>query len=201
MTRSCRRWFWVLGAVLAATLAVAIVIIARLRDPEPSLIQADAISGMTLAYQDEENAIPPGATWCPDLGGGRYVRRSPVKGSVFHGDGEWAGAMIVNPSVNGRDAAAIIAAMESAAAWCSEHRDPSLPGNEIEPWAGLPEGAVGWHLTRRRGGWGEIAAIPLDADRVVLVGIDSLDGDVPIDIRDLLALALEGAEQFPADAG
>jgi hypothetical protein len=157
---------------------------------------------MTLAYQNGENGIPPGAVWCPDLGGGRYVWRTQVTGSVFHGGGVRAGAMIVTPSPDGQDSAAIIAAIEYQADSCTRGVESSPLGDEIEPLAGLPEGAVGWHLTERYGGWGEIAAIPLDADRVVLAGIESRGGaDSPVDIRDLLALALEGAEQLPADAG
>jgi hypothetical protein len=34
-------------------------------------------------------------------------------------------------------------------------------------------------------------------DRVLVVGVESSSDDAPIDVRDLLALALEGAEQFP----
>jgi hypothetical protein len=201
MTRSCRRWFWALGALLVVVLAAVAVVVVRGRDAEPSLIRADAVPGMTLAYQNGQNGIPPGAMWCPDLGGGRYVR-SPVTGSVFRGGGVRAGAMIVNPSPRGWDSAAIIAAIEYQAASCIRSVDPGQVRPNIEPLDGLPEGAVGWHLESQYEGWGEIAAIPLDADRVVLAGIESRGGaDSPVDIRDLLTLALEGAEQLPADAG
>jgi hypothetical protein len=105
--------------------------------------------------------------------------------------------MLLSPSVNGRDAAAIIEALEAGAAACARRLEPGTTRQSIEPLVGLHDGAVGWHTTRQYEGWGEIAAIPLDVDRVLVVGVESSSDDAPIDVRDLLALALEGAEQFP----
>jgi hypothetical protein len=201
-TQVRRRWFWLSALVLVALLAVTAVVVVRGRDRPPSLVPADAIPGMTLERQDEMYAYAPGSTWCSDIAPGRFVW-SPVTGSRFDGDGVAAGAMFLNLSVRGRDSAAIIGALEAGAAACALRLVPGQNRQTIEPLAGLPEGAVGWRTTReRRSWWGEIAAIPWDEDRVLVVGIESYrGGDVPIDVRDLLAMALEGAEQFPADAG
>jgi hypothetical protein len=45
---------------------------------------------------------------------------------------------------------------------------------------------------------GEYVLLPLDASRVLAVGAETTSDDAPIDLDDLIAAALQGAEQFPA---
>jgi hypothetical protein len=92
----------------------------------------------------------------------------------------------------------LIDRMEQDAALCAqtagEHPDNH---QSIEPLTGLGDGAVGWR-TRDLDVRGEYVVIPLPDGRLLAVGSTTTADDAPIDVRDLLALAAQGAEQFPA---
>lgn len=73
------------------------------------------------------------------------------------------------------------------------------PETSLEPLTGLDDGAVGWRTYDGPRVWGEYAVIPLDETHLLAVGFETDKPEPPIEINELIRLALEGVERVGLD--
>lgn len=162
------------------------------------LLDEDDFQGVTETLQSKRYAVAPGWTWCEDLNptwfsGGKF----PVSWFSF-GDPVQAGAAVLDRSADGVTAEELAGWFEDKAGLCAEELERGEEeGRSIEALSGLDAGSVGWRTETIAGEWGEYVLIPLDEWRLLAVGFSTDQQEPPVDLDELVALATEGAEQFP----
>jgi hypothetical protein len=172
---------------------------------DPVQLPDDLVDGAVSVAQNTSGSYAFGPTWCDTIlarwwvGAERQAASRPeVISSLFrfedHGS---VGATILDLSYDGTSAQDILDEVGDRAETCLTS-DALDRGYAFEPLSGLPDGAVGWSSATTAGMRGEYVLLPLDASRVLAVGAETTSDDAPIDLDDLIAAALQGAEQFPA---
>lgn len=168
--------------------------------PEPVLLDATDLPGAEVAEQNRWAGGAPGWTWCADLAPNLYTDGGAVSTGVSFGDAGDAGAVIIDRSTDGATAQYFVEQMEAAAAGCGE-AEATGRGFVIEPLSGLDDGEVGWRTRTPDDEWGEYVLVPLDTWRLLAVGVATSEEQPPIALDELVSLARQGAEQFPARYG
>lgn len=182
----------------AAALCAALAITACSNDPV--LVDGSGLPGVDVTEQNRSLGSAPGWTWCEELAPNLYTAtRAPSTGLAFDDGGE-AGAVVIDRSRDGATADYFVERLGEAAARCADS-DLVGEGYSIEPLADLPDGQVGWRTGTPDGEWGELVLVPLDRWRVLAAGFATTEEEPPVDRDELVALAEQGAEQFPPARG
>ncbi len=177
---------------VVATLALSLAL-AGCTQPDPTLLDADDVEGVVEATHDADEATAPGWTWCSPLDPYAYFRLTPTSRLRFDGRAS-AGATIVDRSADGYSSDYLLAAFEEKAQLCVDGLN-AADGDTIEPLTGLGADTVGWRTETAEGGQGELALIRLDDARLLVVGVETDQAELPVSLDELIRLAREGAER------
>lgn len=186
------------GALRALVLTLGIGAVLAGCDASPTLLDdSDFTEAVDVTHG--RNVNPPGWTWCSlNLD----VWQNGSAGSALNfDDSAWAAATIVDGTLlpaRPRPSAEIMReASETAWACDATAEDIADTNVVIEPLDGLAEGAIGWRTRVVGGKWGEYVMVPLDPWRLLVVGFETDQEQPPVDMDELVSLAIEGAVQFP----
>jgi hypothetical protein len=183
---------------LLATVGLCVALLAGCSS-SPVLLDAEGLGDVVGVEQNSEGFYALGYTWCTGMSLGLLDPAPSYSSQITLVDGGTVGATIVDPSSQGWSTQDVVDHFQAQADQCELYvSEGSVTGSTIEPLSGLGTGVVGWRTEQEGAGWGELAVVPLDGRRALVVGISSPDDDAPITLDDLLARAQQGAEQFPA---
>lgn len=182
----------------ALTTAFALgLVLAGCSDPEPTLLDEDDFGDVVTAVHNSDDAVTRGQLWCSPLDPRVYYRTAPT--SRLKLESGSVGATIVDQSdSSGSTADEFMDSFGDSAALCADGLG-ALDGDTIEPISGLGEDGVGWRTETGEGYQGEIAFIKLDDARLLVVGIETDQAELPIELDELIRLAREGAERVGVD--
>lgn len=166
----------------------------------PVLLDGSDLDGVEETEQNRPAGGAPGWTWCADLAPNLYTDGSAVSTGLSFGDAGQAGAVIIDRSDDGATADYYLEQMTAAADACATS-EPVGRGFAIEPLTGLPDDQLGWRTATDDGEHGEYVLVRLDEWRLLAVGASSFEDTLPVDLHDLVDLAVAGAEQFPPARG
>lgn len=186
-------------ALTTATLAVALAaLLASCTSPSTLLVESD-FDGVVESAHDEDGAFAPGWTWCTELNPYGYVTGAPPTSLLTFSGRTQVGATIVDRSVDGLSAEAVLALVEERASLCVENDTAAGRGYVIEPLTGLDDDAVGWRTQTSEGERGEFAVLTLDSRRLLAVGFQTDQEQAPIELDELVRLAREGVDRVGLD--
>lgn len=177
---------------VVATLALGLALSGCTR-PDPTLLDPGDVDGVVEATHDADEATAPGWTWCSPLDPYAYFRLTPTSRLRFDGRAS-AGATIVDRTADGFSADYLLATFEEKAQLCEDGLN-AADGDTIGPLTGLGADTVGWRTETADGRQGELALIRLDDARLLVVGVETDQAELPISLADLMRLAREGAER------
>lgn len=201
----------VLVATTAAPVLALTLALAGCTDPEPTLLQESDFGDVFAAHHDPRlQTYVPGPLWCSNLQPSFFLATHDAISVISLDSGDrypWVGAMVGSDSYEMGDTDFVVDQMKTRADWCGagDEDDPdqsseSQSGWSLEPLIGLGDGAVGWRARDDdHGEWGEFAVIPLDETHLLAVGFETDKPEPPIEINELIRLALEGVERVGLD--
>lgn len=184
------------GASVAGVLGLGLVL-AGCSGPEPTLLRASDLDGVSGATHDSEEATTRGFGWCSPLDPYAYYRPAPTSRLQLDGGGT-VGATIVDQSREGYGADHLMGLFEEKAVLCVDGLG-AAGGDTIEPLTGLGADTIGWRTETGDGYQGEIAFVRLDDNRVLAVGVETDGAELPVELDDLIRLALEGVDRVGLD--
>lgn len=195
--------------VVALGVAAALVpVLAGCADRSvPTLLDKDDFPGAVEATHGTSGWNVAGQGWCGylpiDLVDGIQRNDSYSSIRLDEDGGSWAGAQLAwaGPYVPAED---VIDAIARQAQDCIDHVAEVGGRRSVEPLIGLDDGVLGWHVeeTSSHDGqtvWGEYVVIPVSPQRALMVGFQTRLDEAPVDLDELVALALEGVERFDLD--
>lgn len=182
--------------VVAAALGLALVL-ACCSDPAPTLLDESDVEGVEEATHDADEATTRGWTWCRSLDPYAYYRLTPT--SLFQlAGGATVGATLIDRTKDGVGADEMLSLFEEEADLCMDGVE-AREGDTIEPLSGLGADAVGWRTATAEGRQGELALIRLDSNRLLAVGVETDEAELPVELDELIRLAREGTERVGGD--
>lgn len=180
----------------AAVLASALVL-GACTHAAPTLLRASDFDGVVSETHDEAGQQSvPGPTWCDGLSVGNLGLPSGAISELSFDEEDGSprvGAVLVH-----QDLDLTADRLEDAAATCTRATE-EYPELSIERIGGLSDGAVGWRTRDDETGvWGEYAAVPIGAS-LIFVGVETDEGQAPIELGALIRLAREGVDRVGPD--
>jgi hypothetical protein len=166
--------------------------------PGPVLLDPADFAGVERTVQGSPEQ-PPGWTGC-DIGENPVIEQGSPDTFLKFEDGTSVVAAIAETWPTGSSSTVhdYAAYLSGRAERCGQ---PPKTGHgfTIEPLPRLAEGEVGWRTGYADPlWWGQYLLIPLDEERMLLVGFETREPEPPFDWDRLVELARHGAEQFPA---
>ena len=178
-------------------------------EPEvPQLLDMDDVPGAVSEDHEPGRWVLAGQGWC-GMSTGPIGDRSGPYSRV--GIGESRVQVEARIASNGpyEPAAELMAQVEADVQRCVDYLEERAAAGEpldrtIEPLTGLDDGVLGWRTRETPYGdsgdvWSEFALVQVTESKVLVVGVQTDEEEPPIDIEDLLAMALENAERLALD--
>ena len=205
--RPACRWPWA-PAVAAAALVALLAGCAGARE-RPHLLDLDDVPGAVSENHESGTWVLAGQGWCGMSSGPVGDRSGPASGiGVGESRRVWVEARIAS---NGsyEPAEELMAEVEAGVQGCVDHLEELAAAGEsldrsIEPLTGLADGVIGWRSREASSDgsgetWGEFAVMQLTESKVLVVGFETDQVEPPIEIGELLAIALENTERLALD--